>query len=130
MSHLDLEQLNNKFDEVNEKHNKYRINATKNMQIVENKYRSKIRRHLNKIESRIKQYPKNNNQPTDERTRTQTQKILETTNTTKNTTTKFSENAQFSPKNDPKNCSIYVDILYPRTRFSLFKENPPLDDPT
>ena len=30
----------------------------KNNQIVENKYRSKIRRHLNKIESRIKQNPK------------------------------------------------------------------------
>ena len=65
---------NNKFDEVNEKYNKYRINATKNIQIVENKYRSKIRRHLNKIESRINQNPKNRNQQTYERKRTQIQK--------------------------------------------------------
>ena len=57
-----------------QQHKNKKINATKNNQIVENKYRSKIRRHLNKIESRIKQNPKNNNQPTNERTRTQTQK--------------------------------------------------------
>ena len=37
-----------------------------NNQIVENKYRSKIKRNLNKIESRIKENPKNKNQHTDE----------------------------------------------------------------
>ena len=57
-------------------------------------------------------------------------KKLETTNKTTDTTTNFSENVQIPPKNDPKNCSIYVDILFPRTLFSLFKENLPLDDPT
>ena len=46
----------------------------KSNQIVENKYRSKIRRHLNKIESRIKENPTNKNQHTDERKRTQKQK--------------------------------------------------------
>ena len=45
-----------------------------NIQIVENKYRSKIRRHLNKIESHTKQNPNNKKQHTDERKKTQIQK--------------------------------------------------------
>ena len=49
---------NNKLDEVSKRNNKNIFNETKNNQIVKNKYRSKIRRHLNKIESRIKQNPK------------------------------------------------------------------------
>ena len=51
-------------------------------------------------------------------------KKSETTNNTTDTITKF------STKYDPNNCSTYVDILFPRTYFLLFKENLSLDDPT
>ena len=73
----------------------------KNNQIVENIYKSKIMRHLNKIESRIKQNPKNNNKPTDKRIRTQTQKTRKPP-TPQKTITKFSETAQFSPQKRPQ----------------------------
>ena len=66
---------NHKFGEVHRRHKNKKNNATKNNQIVDNKYRSKIRRHFNKIEFRIKQNPKNKNQSTDERERIQTQKL-------------------------------------------------------
>ena len=93
---------NNKFDKVNEKHNKYRINATKNIQIVENKYRSKIRRRLNKIESRIKQNPKNRNQHTDKRKRTQIQKNRKPPIVQQTRPPTFQKTSKISPKHDPK----------------------------
>ena len=119
-----------KFDEVNKRHNKKIYNATKNNQIVEKKYGPKIRRYLNKIESHIKKNKKKQN-PTYRRTEKDPDtKISETTNNNTDTTTKFSENVKISPTKDPKNCNTYVDILFSRTHFSVFKENATLDDHT
>ena len=87
-------------------------------------------RHLQKIESRFKHDSDHRNQNCNERTRIQTPN-KKPTSTTKTRPPKFRKTAKISRTKNIKNCSTYVDTLFPCKPFSLSnKEFPPLDDPT
>ena len=131
---LDIDNNNNNYktniNKVIVSKNKKTVNARKNHQIVEKNYRSKIMRHLQKIESRFKHDSDHRNQNCNERTRIQTPN-KKPTSTTKTRPPKLRKTAKISRTKNIKNCSTYVDTLFPCKPFSLSnKEFPPLDDPT
>ena len=95
------------------------FNTTKNIQIVENNYISKTRRHLQETESNIKHDPKNKFQKSKERTRTRPQKTRKPPSSTKTRPPNFQKATKFPKKNNPKNRSTYVDTVFPRKSFSL-----------
>ena len=110
---------------IDKEHNRFKKNNNtnshtgENQNLERNKYRSKIIRHLRKIESRIKKDPNPKHQTTDGRTRTQHQIFRKQSAQKKHDHPKFKKGLKF------------IFLMYLNTVvFRYFKNKSLLDDPT